>query len=60
VITCDLVEFFFDDLVEFFCRERVKILEKDGDDGVSVWILATGLNILRTQRQLTVAGSSGS
>jgi len=29
----------------------VKILEKDGDDRVSVWILmATGLNILRTQR----------
>jgi len=37
----------------------VKILEKDGDDRVSVWILATGLSILRTQRQLTAAGSSG-
>jgi len=48
-----------DDLVEFCFRERVKILEKDGDDGVSVWILATGLNILRTQRELTIAGSSG-
>jgi len=43
-----------DDLVEFCFRERVKILEKDGDDEVSVWILATGLSILRTQRQLTV------
>jgi len=39
-----------DDLVEFCFRERVKILEKDGDDRVSVWILATSLNILRTQR----------
>jgi len=52
-----------DNLVEFCLRERererVKILEKDGDDGVSVWILATDLNILRSQRQLTAAGSSG-
>jgi len=42
-----------DDLVEFCFRERVKILEKNGDDGVSVWILTTGLSILRTQRQLS-------
>jgi len=47
-----------DDLVEICFRERVKILEKDGDDVVSIWIMATDLNILRTQRQLTVAGSS--
>jgi len=46
------------DLVEFCFRERVKILEKDGDDGVSVWILATGLSILQTRRQLTAAGSN--
>jgi len=31
----------------------VKILEKDGDDGMSVWVLVTDLSILRTQRQLT-------
>jgi len=49
-----------DDLVEFCFRERVKILEKDDDDGVSVWILATGLSlsILRTQLQLNAADSS--
>jgi len=37
-------------MVEFCFREIVKILEKDDDDEVSVWILTTGLSILRTQR----------
>jgi len=38
-----------DDLVEFCFRKRVKILDKDGDDGVSISILATDLSIIQTQ-----------
>ena len=44
------MEEILDDLVEFFLEREWNFERKngDGDDGVSVWIMATALNISRT------------
>jgi len=51
-----------DDLVEFFLErksENFKFLERDGDDRrAGSWVLC--VLMLRTQQQLTTAGTSGS
>ena len=56
------MEIFLDDLVEFFLErenENFEFLERDGDDRVAgSWVLC--VLMLRTQQQLTTAGTGGS